>query len=109
MKTKDGKIETKIERTGHHRQDSTVNDLFSNDAVIHIKSSMDLKDILEGGPNKSCNLSNSSAFISNNLQDIPEDYGLIKGRRNHLFVIEFVADWCGLCRAVAPQVDVSFS
>ena len=28
--------------------------------------------------------------------------------KDHLFMLEFVAEWCGLCRSIKPLVDVCY-
>ena len=79
-------------------------DSISNKGITNVMSSTELKHLLEG---KECELSKQifGTTTSNDLQDPKQES---KHIRNHLFVIQFAAEWCGLCSSIEPTMNVSY-
>ena len=75
----------------------------SGNNMIYILSSEELKNILKGegfNKNELCpeEDKNSEDNKSTNKDDV----------RNQLYVLQFSAEWCGLCKSIQPLVQVSF-
>ena len=81
--------------------DARVQDEFSDGDIVDIRSSKELKTLLNRNEFESetiPNISNQTEFERKECK--------LESRR--LFVIQFAAEWCGLCKSIQPMVDVSF-
>ena len=82
--------------------DALVQDEFSDGGIVDIRSSKELKILLNRNEFESetiPNISNQTEFERKECK--------LESRR--LFVIQFAAEWCGLCKSIQPMVDVSFN
>ena len=82
--------------------DALVQDEFSDGGIVDIRSSKELKTLLNRNEFESetiPNISNQTEFERKECK--------LESRR--LFVIQFAAEWCGLCKSIQPMVDVSFN
>ena len=75
----------------------------SNERIMNITSSKELKDVLNGDRSKLAE--NSSSAVTSH--DSPNSKSKTTYRKNQLVVIQFSAKWCGLCKSIGPLVDVS--
>ena len=87
------------ERYSTHSDDETV-----NRGLIDITSSTELKDLLNGSDCKSSKNYFGEA-TSDERNYTKENKKCI---RNHLFVIQFAAEWCGLCKSIQPLIGVGY-
>ena len=87
------------ERYSTHSDDETV-----NRGLIDITSSTELKDLLNGSDIKSYKNDFGEA-TSDERYYTKENKKCI---RNHLFVIQFAAEWCGLCKSIQPLIGVGY-
>ena len=80
--------------------DARVQDEFSDGGIVDIRSSKELKTLLNRNESETIpSISNQTEFEKKECK--------LESRR--LFVIQFAAEWCGLCRSIQPVVDVSFN
>jgi thiol-disulfide isomerase/thioredoxin len=76
-----------------------------NTGIISIFSTMELKNLLQ------CDDSEASNWIckETSSKDVSDSTTENKTeRKDHLFILEFVAEWCGLCKSIRPLVDVCY-
>ena len=82
--------------------DALVQDEFSDGGIVDIRSSKELKTLL-----------NRNEFVSETIPNISNQTEFerkeCKLESRRLFVIQFAAEWCGLCKSIQPMVDVSFN
>ena len=79
-----------------------VTNEFGDGGIVDIRSSRELITLLNWNKSESENMGN----ISNRTECAWQDCKL-QSRR--LYIIQFAAEWCGLCRSIQPMVDVSFN
>ena len=84
-----------------HFYDHVTNE-FGDGGIVDIRSSRELITLLNWNKSESENMGN----ISNRTECAWQDCKL-QSRR--LYIIQFAAEWCGLCRSIQPMVDVSFN
>ena len=82
--------------------DARVQDEFSDGGIVDIRSSKELKTLLNRNEFESETIPN----ISNQTEFERKECKL---ESRWLFVIQFAAEWCGLCKSIQPMVDVSFN
>ena len=75
----------------------------SGNNMIYISSSEELKNILNGEGFEKNELCPEEDKNSEENKSINED-----SVRNHMYVLQFSAEWCGLCKSIQPLVQVSF-
>ena len=75
----------------------------SGNNMIFILSSEELKNILIGGAFEKNELCPEENKNSEENKSINKDFV-----RNHLYVLQFSAEWCGICKSIQPLVQVSF-
>ena len=68
--------------------------------MTSILSTEELNNILVGGIPE-----NTEEFETNHKKEMTLKSQ--NGARNHLFVLQFAAEWCGLCKSIQPLVHVS--
>ena len=76
-----------------------------NAGIISIFSSMELKNLLQWDESEAnnwiCKETSSNDVAESTIENKTE-------RKDHLFMLEFVAEWCGLCKSIRPLVDVCY-
>ena len=82
--------------------DARVQDEFSDGDIVDIRSSKELKTLLNRNEFE-------SETIPNMLNQTEFERKECKLESRRLFVIQFAAEWCGLCKSIQPMVDVSFN
>ena len=92
----------RVEAEPQNDFDARVQDEFIEWGIVDIKSSKELKTLLNRSEFESKTIPN----ISNQTEYERKECKLEIRR---LFVIQFAAEWCGLCRSIQPMVDVSFN
>ena len=95
-------ISTIVEAENQDHFNAHVTNVFGDGGIVDIRSSRELKTLLNWNKSESENMGN----ISNRTECTWQDCKL-QSRR--LFIIQFAAEWCGLCRSIQPMVDVSFN
>ena len=91
-----------VEAENQDHFNAHVTNEFSDGGIVDIRSSRELKTLLNWNNSESENMGN----ISNRTECTWQDCML---QRRRLFIIQFAAEWCGLCRSIQPMVDVSFN
>ena len=91
-----------VEAENLHHFNANVKNEFGNGGIVDISSSMELKTLLNWNKSESENMENVPNRTECGWQDC-------KHQNRRLFIIQFAAEWCGLCRSIQPMVDVSFN
>ena len=91
-----------VEAENQHHFSSHVKNEFGDGGIVDISSSKELKTLLNWNKSESENMGNVSNRTDCAWQDC-------KHQSRRLFIIQFAAEWCGLCRSIQPMVDVSFN
>lgn len=91
-----------VEAENEDHFNAHVTNLFGDGGIVDIRSSRELKLLLNWNKSESENMGN----IFNRTECTRQDCKL---QSRQLFIIQFAAEWCGLCRSIKPMVDVSFN
>ena len=91
-----------VEAENQHHFNAYVKNEFGDGGIVDIGSSKELKTLLNWNKSESENMENVPNRTECGWQDC-------KHQNRRLFIIQFAAEWCGLCRSIQPMVDVSFN